>query len=127
MADTKKTDVFQLMSIRSPRTIEPQRFRNFYIQNEYVGSSDGMPEKKLREIFSANGESEVGKILYTKIFCENNSTTVRERNAQIVQTVLETLPFRSIYCEINSEPDTSYVPQTLINDIEQNPYIYTDY
>jgi hypothetical protein len=133
MADyQKKTDVFQLMSVRSPKTVEPQKLRNFYIRNEYIGPSavhdqNGIPQKKLREIFSMSSDSEIGRLLYNKIFCESNYNPVREKNAEIVQAVLSMLPPGSVNCEVYNEPDPNRAPETLINDLEQNPYIYSDY
>jgi hypothetical protein len=131
MADNQKTDIFQLMSVRSPKTVEPEKLRNFYIRNEYIDRStvhgNCIPQKKLREIFSMNSDSEIGRLLYYKIFCESNYNPIRQKNTETVQAVMSMLPSGSANCEVYSEPDPNRVPETLINDLEQNPYIYSDY
>lgn len=121
MPADEKTDVFQFMSVRAPQTVEPKVFRNFYIQDDYIGLKSHT--KKLREIFSMNSESQVGSILYRKIFCEYNDNDIKERNAEIVQAILELLDFKTVMCETGAD----YPPETLINDLEQTPYIYYDY
>lgn len=124
-----KTDVFQFMSVRSPKSIEPQKLSAFYIKDDYISPTDelGIHEsttKKLREIFSMNGESQIGRILYELIFCKYNDTkSVNENNDDIISAVLQTLDFKSILCETGSD----YPPESLINELEETPYIYNDY
>lgn len=121
MAIITKTDVFQFMSVRSPQTVERNRFRNFYIQDDYINQDKHT--KKLREVFSINSASQVGKILYQKIFCENSDKTIEEKNAEIVTAILELLDFKTVMCEVG----TNFPPETLVNELEQFPYIYSDY
>jgi hypothetical protein len=128
MTTPNKTDVFQLMSVRSPQSVESKKLRHFYIQDDYISPVDEknyfkVPTRKLREIFSMNGESPIGRILYQKIFCENSSKEIKEKNDEIVQMVLETLEFKSVYCETSENAP----PETLVNELEQYPYIYSDY
>lgn len=129
MATPNKTDVFKFMSVRSPRSIEPKKLRHFYIQDQYISSTDQndqaeMPTRKLREIFSMNGESQIGRILYEKIFCEDSDNEIKDKNVETVQAVLETLQYKSVFCEIVEEPVSP--AETLINDLEQFPYVYSD-
>lgn len=131
MATPIKTDVFKFMSVRSPRSIEPKKLRHFYIQDQYISSTDQnnegeTPTKKLREIFSMNnnGKSQIGRILYEKIFCEDSDNEIKDKNVETVQAVLETLQYKSVFCEIVEDPDSP--AETLINDLEQFPYVYSD-
>lgn len=128
MSTSQKTDVFQFMSVRSPKSIEKTKLRHFYIQDEYISSKSVnnqpiVPHRKLREIFSMNSESELGKIIYKKIFCEVNNNTIPEKNDEIVQLILELVEFKTVMCE----DSTDIPPQPLVNELEQTPYIYSDY
>jgi hypothetical protein len=99
MAEDSKTDVFQFMSLRSPQNVEPKKLRHFYIQDEYISqeyfsqtdetNTHEKPTRKLREIFSYNSPSAVGKILYKKIFCESSGKSIQQINDEIVEAVLE--------------------------------------
>jgi hypothetical protein len=101
-SNPNKTDVFQFMSVRSPKSLEKAKLRHFYIQDDYISQDVQLiPSKKLRKIFSSNNsESEIGKTLYNKVFCaEFESENIKAKNDEIVQLILATLnPPNTILC-----------------------------
>ena len=53
-SNPNKTDVFQFMSVRSPKSLEKAKLRHFYIQDDYISQDVQLiPSKKLRKIFSS--------------------------------------------------------------------------
>jgi hypothetical protein len=130
MATPEKTNVFQFMSVRAPQTVDDKKLTHFYIKDEYINGTeeeDGQitSVRKLRELFSKNSSSQVGKLLFEKIFCDSTENDISAKNEAIVHSVLDLVEFKTISCEEYSD-STQALPETLINDLEQVPYIFFD-
>ena len=67
MASDNKTDIFQFMSLRSPQPLDPANLRHNYIQDEDI-QFGVVSSRQPREIFTINSNSDIGKIIYSKVF-----------------------------------------------------------
>lgn len=95
---TNKHDVFQFVSIRPPESIEPKNLRHFYIQDEVINNNDSGSSKELREVFSMNSNSKVGKLVYSRVFISPQYTglTPPETNNAIINEVLKLLESKPV-------------------------------
>jgi hypothetical protein len=121
MSETNKTDVFQFMSVRAPQSIDSKTLRLCYIQDDDIPQAE-KSHKKLRNVFSLNSGSALGKILYQKIFCDNSGKSAGQLNEDIIQAVLSLVESKSALCEVGN-----YTSDDLVNELESRPYFYQDY
>ena len=63
----EKTDVFQFMVIRAPNSVAPKPSQRNYIKDEVIDRKG----RREADLFSAGSDSEIGKLVYRKVFCDN--------------------------------------------------------
>lgn len=123
------TDVFKFMVIRSPQNNDRKKIKSNYVTDDYrikIENKVQVIDRYLdaRDNNSSHGgllpSSEIGKLLFQKIFCEPNDNLPEVINEGIIQAVLElTTQGAFINCDVPNKMIT-------IQELEINPYIIID-
>ena len=105
----EKLDILQFMVMRSPTLPDPSKSRRDYIHDDLI-VEEGIYDA---DLFSDASNSEIGKLIYDKVFCDEDATMSRRRPGDLNATfgsillgVLELLEYYDAPCPNKAPPDS---------------------